>query len=140
MSDSGTVYIVDDDEAVRDSISFLLDSVDMPYRTYASADEFLEQLADDAHGALVLDIRMPGMSGLELQQRVVQPRATRSRRIVSPGLDAEALQSVPRVGGDARGLQLGLHFDDVAFECGHLVGRRVVPEFDALALGMGGQG
>ncbi len=72
MSESGVVYVVDDDEAVRDSISFLLDSVDMPYLTFASADEFLQKLNPEDHGSLVLDIRMPGMSGLELQQRLVE--------------------------------------------------------------------
>lgn len=72
MTDNATVYVVDDDEAVRDSISFMLDSVDMTYATFASADEFLQQLSEDAHGALVLDIRMPGMSGLELQQRLAE--------------------------------------------------------------------
>ena len=71
-SDTGVVYVVDDDEAVRDAISLLLDSVDMSYLTFASADEFLQQLDPDDHGALVLDIRMPGMSGLELQQQLAQ--------------------------------------------------------------------
>lgn len=70
------VYVVDDDESVRDSIGVLLDSLDMKYRTFASADEFLHEF--DASfdvskgGCLVLDIRMPGMSGLELQERLIE--------------------------------------------------------------------
>ena len=71
-SKSGIVYVVDDDEAVRDAISLLLDSVDMAFMTFASADDFLQQLNPEDHGALVLDIRMPGTSGLELQQHLAQ--------------------------------------------------------------------
>ena len=76
MSDPGIVYIVDDDEAVRDSISFLLDSVDISYVSFASADEFLQAQTGDEHGCLVLDIRMPGMSGLELQQKLAELNRT----------------------------------------------------------------
>ena len=62
-----TVFLVDDDEAIRDSLSFLLQSVDIPCETFASAREFLDTYRDDRPGCLVLDVRMPGMSGLELQ-------------------------------------------------------------------------
>ncbi|MEM9623854.1 MAG: response regulator transcription factor [Pseudomonadota bacterium] len=72
MSDTGTVYVVDDDEAVRDSIGMLLDSVDVEYQTFSGADEFLDSFESLQHGCLVLDIRMPGMSGLELQQRLLE--------------------------------------------------------------------
>ena len=66
------VYIIDDDEAVRDSMGMLLDSIDLPYRCYASADHFFAEYDDSQRGCLVLDIRMPGMTGLELQQKLVQ--------------------------------------------------------------------
>ena len=65
-----TVFVVDDDESVRSSLRFLLRSVGLESRTFASAGEFLENY-DAAHpGCLVLDVRMPGMSGLELQQQL----------------------------------------------------------------------
>ena len=64
------VYIIDDDEAVRDSMSMLLDSAEIPYRCFATADEFFHQHNKLQRGCLVLDIRMPGMNGLELQQRL----------------------------------------------------------------------
>lgn len=67
MSEVAQVYIVDDDEAVRDSIGLLLETVDIPYRTFGDAQDFLQSYDDSFHGALVLDIRMPGMSGLDLQ-------------------------------------------------------------------------
>lgn len=63
------VYIVDDDAAVRDSLSFLMDSVDLRARTYGSAPAFLDAY-DGRPGVLVLDVRMPGMSGLELQEEL----------------------------------------------------------------------
>ena len=65
-----TVFVVDDDEAVRTSLRLLLKSVGLPVETFASAQEFLDQFDPDRAGCLVLDIRMPGLSGLELQQHL----------------------------------------------------------------------
>lgn len=65
-----TVFVVDDDDAVRTSLRLLLKSVGLPVETYASAQEFLDAYDADRAGCLVLDIRMPGMSGLELQQKL----------------------------------------------------------------------
>ena len=62
-----TVFIVDDDEAVRDSLKMLMESVGLGTEVFASAQEFLALFDDERAGCLVLDIRMPGMSGLELQ-------------------------------------------------------------------------
>jgi len=71
MSDSEpTVFVVDDDEPVRDAIGMLLDTVDLPHECYDSATAFLEDYATQRTGCLVLDIRMPGMSGLELQDHL----------------------------------------------------------------------
>ncbi|HTT05767.1 MAG TPA: response regulator transcription factor [Steroidobacteraceae bacterium] len=65
-----TVFVIDDDEAVRNSLRLLLKSVGLAVRTFASAQEFLPTYAADQPGCLILDIRMPGMSGLELQQQL----------------------------------------------------------------------
>jgi len=64
----GTVFVVDDDQAVRTSLDALLRSVGLPVRTFGGAQEFLEGYREDQPGCLVLDVRMPGMSGLELQR------------------------------------------------------------------------
>ena len=69
------VFVVDDDEPVRDAIGMLLETVDIPYRSYDSAQAFLDQYDAEHRGCLVLDIRMPGMSGLELQQRLIEMEA-----------------------------------------------------------------
>ena len=65
-----TIYIVDDDEGVRNSVRFLLKSVGLASHTLASANEFLDTYKPEHLGCLVLDVRMPGMSGLELQQQL----------------------------------------------------------------------
>jgi FixJ family two-component response regulator len=65
-----TIYVVDDDEGVRNSLRFLLRSVGLATRPFASAHEFLESYDQKHPGCLVLDVRMPGMSGLELQQQL----------------------------------------------------------------------
>jgi FixJ family two-component response regulator len=70
------VFVVDDDPAVRDSLELLLRSVGLKGETYSSADEFLEGYDADKPGCLVLDVRMPGMSGLELQQELEKLHST----------------------------------------------------------------
>ena len=69
------VYLVDDDEAIRDSLGLLLRSVGLDCEVYASALEFLSAYDPAKHCCLVADIRMPGLSGLELQQRLNEQRA-----------------------------------------------------------------
>ncbi len=69
------VFIIDDDEAVRDSMSMLLETMDLPHVCFASAVEFLDTYDGTQRGCLVLDIRMPGMNGLELQQRLKEKSA-----------------------------------------------------------------
>lgn len=65
-----TVFVVDDDEGVRDSLRFLLKSVGLPTKALGSAAEFLDGYDVGQPGCLVLDVRMPAMSGLELQQQL----------------------------------------------------------------------
>ncbi len=64
------VYIVDDDEAMRDSLAWLLESQGFAVTAYSSAEDFLAACRDDMAGCIVLDVRMPGMSGLELYERL----------------------------------------------------------------------
>lgn len=64
------VHLVDDDASVRAAVEDLLASVGLDTRSYASAADFLERARLDAPGCLVLDVRMPGMNGLDLQQEL----------------------------------------------------------------------
>ena len=64
------IAIVDDDELMRGALQGMLKSVGFPSQAFASAEEFLESGLRDETGCLIADIRMPGMSGLELQARL----------------------------------------------------------------------
>jgi len=68
---ASTVYIVDDDEAVRDSLRWLLEANSYRVRAYASAESFLAEYDEQQPGVLIADVRMPGMSGLELQEQLI---------------------------------------------------------------------
>jgi len=64
------VHVVDDDEAIRESLAFLLEAAGYASRTYASALELLERVDDLEAGCIVTDVRMPEMNGLELVRRL----------------------------------------------------------------------
>ena len=66
MPEAPIIHVIDDDEAMRTSLSFLLDSAGLDNAVYASAEAFLEHASDDARGCIITDIRMPGMSGMDL--------------------------------------------------------------------------
>ncbi len=65
-----TVFVVDDDEAVREALKSLISSVGLQAATFASAREFLQSRGSDLPGCLVLDVRLPGLSGLDLQREL----------------------------------------------------------------------
>jgi len=67
---SPTVIVIDDDDAVRSALKLLFKSIGLPVLVYSSAQEFLPHYVLDQPGCLVVDVRMPGMSGLELQQQL----------------------------------------------------------------------
>jgi two-component system, LuxR family, response regulator FixJ len=67
MNSNPTVFVVDDDQAMRNSLEWLIESIGMKVKTYSSAVEFLNSYYPGQAGCLLLDVRMPGMSGLELQ-------------------------------------------------------------------------
>ncbi len=71
----GTIYIVDDDEAVRDSLQWLLEGKDYNVRCYDSAETFLSRYDPREIACLIVDIRMGGMSGLELQDKLIERKS-----------------------------------------------------------------
>ena len=70
MNSEATVFVVDDDEAVRGAIARLLKSVDLRAETFVSAEDFLSRVQPEMVGCLVLDMRMPGIGGLALQEEL----------------------------------------------------------------------
>jgi FixJ family two-component response regulator len=77
MSNDAIVFVVDDDEAVRQSTAWLIESIGLKVITFISGDEFLENYNNES-GCVVMDVRMPGMSGLEAQEEM------KSRKISLP--------------------------------------------------------
>jgi FixJ family two-component response regulator len=76
VSDQPIIWIVDDDPAVRDAVGFLVASLGYAYETCTSAREFLDRLDDTRPCCVVLDVRLPGLSGLELQCELLRRGST----------------------------------------------------------------
>lgn len=83
MNEQPTVYIVDDDEAVLDSLRWLVESVGLRVETFASSQAFLDHFDTGLRGCLVLDVRMPGISGLELHERLLTAGSSLATIIIS---------------------------------------------------------
>src|SRR5437016_14059539 len=71
-STAPTVFLVDDDLSVREALSSLIRSVKLRVETFSSAQEFLRHNRPDAPACLILDVRLPGLDGLELQQQLIR--------------------------------------------------------------------
>lgn len=74
IKESSTIYIVDDDEAIRDSLSLSLSKRGYRVKSYSSSEEFLTTLQNLDEGCLILDISMPGISGIELQKILIEKK------------------------------------------------------------------
>ena len=73
---NSVIFVVDDDDAVRDSLRLLLETQNYQVQTFASGEEFLEQYNPDLVSVLITDVRMPGLSGLQLQEHLIERKAT----------------------------------------------------------------
>ncbi len=98
MSSSSTIFVVDDDPGILNSLAWLLGSVRLEVETYDSGQRFLQALDRDRPGCLLLDLRMPGMGGLEVQQTLT------ARGITMPVIFVTGHGDVP---GAVRALKAG---------------------------------
>lgn len=73
---NSVIFVVDDDDAVRDSLRLLLETQNYQVQTFASGEDFLEQYNPNVVSVLITDVRMPGMSGLQLQEQLIERKAT----------------------------------------------------------------
>jgi two-component system, LuxR family, response regulator FixJ len=101
ISNSATVHIVDDDDAVRDSFRSLLESHGLTVRDYASADDFLADRQQQRTGCLLLDVHMPGMTGLELLGKVREDRSHLPVIAITGRSDSTLKRQLARVGAFA---------------------------------------
>lgn len=95
---AGTVHIVDDDQAVCRSMKFLVESIGLQANCYASASEFFERYANPGHGCVILDLRMPGISGLEALELIVEKRINEPVIVVTGHGDVPAAVRALKLG------------------------------------------
>jgi len=95
---SAPVYLVDDDAAVRDALSLLLSTVGIDVRTFTGPEDFLSTLPKLEPGCLILDIRMPVISGLKLQERLASSGVAWPTVVISGHGDIEACRKAFRNG------------------------------------------
>ena len=117
-SDGNVVFIVDDDEGVRSSLQLLVRSLGLPSEAFSSGEDFLAAYDGRDHGCVLLDVRMPGMSGFEVRQRLdamqakipvifltaqgeeeIPARIGRVERIQKPFHDAELVSRIRQLAG-----------------------------------------
>lgn len=100
-SEQSIIYVIDDDESVRRAFERLLRSADLKVETFASAEEFLRGERQGENACIVVDIRMPGLTGFDLQQNM----ATRGIQIpvivISASDDAQTREQARRLGAAA---------------------------------------
>ena len=72
MNDDAIVFVIDDDESIREALKSLIRSVGLKIETFAAAHEFLQSRRPDVPACLILDVRMPGLSGLDLQRELTE--------------------------------------------------------------------
>ncbi len=98
MSVGATIFVVDDDEALRKSLRRLLQSVGFTVEAFASAEAFLADYDPDRPGCLILDVRMPGMNGLELQEELTR---------IGPGIPVIIISASGEVDSTVRAIKQG---------------------------------
>lgn len=91
MTLSRSVYVIDDDDAVRDSFQILLEMLEIPVRTFPSAEEFLSALNPEWDGLMFIDLRMPGMGGFRLIEELERRGSRLAVAIISGHLDEERI-------------------------------------------------
>ena len=123
MSDTQIVHVIDDDDALRDSVRLFLVNEGLSVKTYASATEFLAAIDEAPIGCVVTDIRMPGMSGMELLT-YLSARSMAVPVIVVTGHADVALAVRAMKQGAVDLLEKPFHADDLIGEPGAIVGVR----------------
>ena len=101
MKSSSLVYLIDDDESVRKSLERLLRISEYRVETFSSADEFLETCSMAEYGCVVLDLRMPGLSGERLQDRLLTMEEALPIVVITGHGDLQIMASMMKKGAVA---------------------------------------
>jgi two-component system, LuxR family, response regulator FixJ len=97
-SENAVVHVIDDDEAIRQSLEFLLHAAKIAVKTYPTATAFLEALPDVGPGCIVTDVRMPGMNGIELLRRLQELKVSVPVIVVTGHGDVPLAVEAMRIG------------------------------------------
>ena len=92
------IFVVDDDASIRRAVRRLLTSLRHTVRLFASAEQFLADTTDDPRGCLIVDVRLPGISGLQLQKRLSERKSTLPVIFITAHDDAESRDAALRGG------------------------------------------
>ena len=114
MAHRGKVFVIDDDQAMRDSLEFLLGAADFDVTLFESAQHFLDALANVEFGCVVSDVRMPGIDGIELLQCLKASRSTLPVVIMTGHGDVPLAVEAMKLGA--------VDFLEKPFEDDHLIG------------------
>jgi two-component system, LuxR family, response regulator FixJ len=98
MQSSAMVHVIDDDEALRESLSFLLNAAKFKVRAYESAEEFLDAMGHAEPGCIITDVRMPGITGLELIRRLKAKHAAFPVIVISGHADVPLAVEAMKLG------------------------------------------
>ena len=98
MNNKPTVFVVDDDQAIRSSLKWLIESVAMQVKTFDSANAFIESYYPGRSGCLLLDVRMPGMDGLETYRKITEINPNQAAIIASGYSETERVKEAQRLG------------------------------------------
>ncbi len=101
MGIEGTVYIVDDDDAVRDSLQALMDAVGLKSEIYSSGDQFLEAALPPGSGAVLLDLKMPGLSGIDVLNRLARDQHPNPVIVITAHADPKTVSQAIAAGAIA---------------------------------------
>jgi len=94
----GVVYVIDDDESVRKSLKRLLRSADLEVETFSSAEEFLSSSRKDQNACILIDIRMPGLTGFDLQKRLLSQGVRMPVLVISASDDWQSREHARELG------------------------------------------
>ena len=95
------VYVIDDDESVRKALKRLFRSVDLDVETFPSAEEFLSNPRQDQNACLLIDIRMPGLTGFDLQERLISRGIEIPVIVISASDDVQTRERARELGAEA---------------------------------------